>query len=76
MDQILVVASDITTLLTPLLYLFLFIVLILIIKLLITVNKTAGAVKETTFLVNNLVHNSFFTVTSFIASMFEGKKKR
>lgn len=76
MDQILAIASDITTLLTPLLYLFLFVVLMLIIKLLITVNKTAWALKETTFLVNNLVHNSLFTVTSFITSMFEGKKKR
>ena len=75
MEQVLSIAQNITTLLMPVILLLGFVILFLLIRLLITVNKTAGAVKETTFLVNSMVHNSFFTVTNFLSGLFEKKSK-
>ncbi|MBP7008000.1 hypothetical protein KBB05_04785 [Patescibacteria group bacterium] len=58
MDQLLLVAKNISTLLLPLVLILLILISFLVFKLLLTINKTAGAVKETTFMVNSIVQNS------------------
>lgn len=75
MEQVLAIAQDLTTLLLPLFLIGCFWVLVLIIRLLYVVNKTAGAVKETTFMVNSVVQSSLSGAVGFVSSLFEGKGK-
>lgn len=75
MQQILAIAHDFTTLLLPLFLIGCFWVIILIIRLLHIVNKTAAAVKETTFMVNSVVQSSLGGVVGFVSSLFESKGK-
>lgn len=75
MEQVLAIAQDLTTLLLPLFLIGCFRVLVLIIRLLYVVNKTAWAVKETTFMVNSVVQSSLSGVVGFVSSLFEGKGK-
>jgi hypothetical protein len=75
MEQVLAIAQDITTLLLPLFLIGCFRVIVLIIRLLYVVNKTAWAVKETTFMVNSVVQSSLSGAVGFVSSLFEGKGK-
>jgi hypothetical protein len=58
MNQVLIVAKDITTLLLPLFLVSCFFAMVMVIRLLFIINKTASAVKETTFMVNSVVNSS------------------
>ena len=75
MALVLPIAHDLTTLILPLFLIGCFRVLVMIIRLLYVVNKTAGAVKETTFMVNSVVQSSLSGVEGFVSSLFEGKGK-
>lgn len=75
MEQVLAIAQDITTLLLPLFLIGCFRVIVLVIRLLYVVNKTAWAVKETTFMVNSVVQSSLSGAVGFVSSLFEGKGK-
>ncbi|HMY80367.1 MAG TPA: hypothetical protein PK048_00800 [Candidatus Absconditabacterales bacterium] len=75
LDQILVVAKTITTLLLPLVLIILLVLSFISLQILTKINKTAGAVKETTFMVNNLVQTSFGALAGFLMSLFDNKKK-
>ncbi len=75
METILAIAQDTTTILTPLFLIICVIVMILVVKLLLTVNKTAGAVKETTFMVNNVLQSSFSSVLGMVVGLFDHKRK-
>lgn len=75
METILAIAQDTTTILTPLFLIICVVVMILVVKLLLTVNKTAGAVKETTFMVNNVLQSSFSSVLGLVVGLFDHKRK-
>jgi hypothetical protein len=75
METILAIAQDTTTILTPLFLIICVVVMILVVKLLLTVNKTAGAVKETTFMVNNVLQSSFSSVLGMVVGLFDHKRK-
>lgn len=75
METILAIAQDTTTILTPLFLIICVVVMILVVKLLLTVNKTAGAVKETTFMVNNVLQSSFSSILGLVVGLFDNKRK-
>ena len=75
METILAIAQDTTTILTPLFLIICVVVMILIVRLLLTINKTAGAVQETTFMVNNVLQNSFSSVLGLVVGLFDNKRK-
>lgn len=75
MEQFLSISQDVTTVLLPIVLILIVGVMFLVIRLLVVVNRTASAIKETTFLVNNMIHGSFFKVTDFIQGLFEGRAK-
>ena len=75
METILAIAQDTTTILTPLFLIICVVVMILIVRLLLTINKTPGAVQETTFMVNNVLQNSFSSVLGLVVGLFDNKRK-
>lgn len=75
MDQVLAIARDVTTLLLPIFLVGCIVAVFFVLALLVRVNKIAGNIQETTFRVNNLLHNSFFMITNFVTTLFEKKDK-
>lgn len=75
MDQLLSIAQDASTILLPIVLILFIGVAFLSFKLLITVNKTAGAVKETTFMVNGIIQHSIGWISQFVMNLFDTKKK-